>query len=200
MATTGWLGRMLGSDPNAALKQRRVGEEAIKTIALKLDDGFVAKYLSGANILDIGYKGYIEDVVPIVPQATGIELDYPGYDGRTLPFPEGSQDAVYASHCLEHIPDFRNAFRDWHRVLRVGGFLIIAVPHAFLYEKRVSLPSPLQRRPQAPLHAGLADQARCRTAWSRTATGCATSSTTISATPTTSVRSGIPAAATRSRW
>ncbi len=60
--------------------------EARKTIAAKERSGFVAKYLSGANILDIGYRGYLEDVVPIVPQAIGVDLNYPGYDGRTLPF------------------------------------------------------------------------------------------------------------------
>ena len=80
-------------------------------------------------------------MVPIVPQATGVELDFPGYDGRTLPFAEESQDAVFASHCLEHIPDFRNALQDWFRVLRVGGFLVIMVPHQFLYEKKVAPPS-----------------------------------------------------------
>ncbi|MGI4977819.1 MAG: glycosyltransferase family 9 protein [Janthinobacterium lividum] len=118
-----------------------MGEEARKTYGLRLENGFIDSYLSGKAILDIGYKGYIDDVVPIVPQAVGVELDYPGYDGRTLPFADGSQDAVFASHCLEHIPDFRNALQDWFRVLRAGGFLVIMVPHQFLYEKRVALPS-----------------------------------------------------------
>ncbi len=122
-------------------EERWVGEEARKTLVLRSQNGFIRTYLSGANILDIGYKGYIEDVVPIVPQAIGVELDYPGYDGRTLPFDDGSQDAVFSSHCLEHIPDFCQALRDWHRVLRVGGFMVIIVPHQFLYEKRISLPS-----------------------------------------------------------
>ncbi len=120
---------------------RRVGEEASKSHQLRLENGFVTTYLSGEHILDIGYKGYIEGVVPIVPQAIGVELDYPGYDGRTLPFPDGSQDAVFASHCLEHIPDHAQALRDWFRVLRTGGFLVVMVPHQFLYEKCAMLPS-----------------------------------------------------------
>ena len=118
-----------------------MGEEASKSYKLRLENGFIDTYLSGEAILDVGYKGYIADVVPIVPQAIGVELDFPGYDGRTLPFAEESQDAVFASHCLEHIPDFRNALQDWFRVLRVGGFLVIMVPHQFLYEKKVALPS-----------------------------------------------------------
>jgi SAM-dependent methyltransferase len=125
----------------ATLADRPVGTEARKTLGIKLTDGFVQRYLSGANILDIGYKGYISDAVPIVPQATGIDLDYPGYDGRILPFADSSQDAVYSSHCLEHIADYRHAIGEWFRVLKPGGYLIIVVPHQFLYEKRTGLPS-----------------------------------------------------------
>ncbi len=120
---------------------RPVGEEARKSHAARIRSGFIARYLSGGAILDIGYRGYRDDVVPIVPAATGVELDYPGYDGTTLPFADESQDAVFASHCLEHIEDFQNAFRDWFRVLRIGGFLVIMVPHQFLYEKQTGLPS-----------------------------------------------------------
>ena len=120
---------------------RPVGEEARKSHAARIANGFLASYLGGSAILDIGFRGYRDDVVPIVPAAIGVELDYPGYDGRTLPFPEGSQDAVFASHCLEHIDDDMNALQDWFRVLRVGGMLVIMVPHKFLYEKRTALPS-----------------------------------------------------------
>jgi len=120
---------------------RLVGEESRKTFGLKLKNGFAEKYLSGPHVLDIGYKGYLEDVLPIMPQAIGVDLDYPGYDGKRLPFAEGSQDAVYASHCLEHIDDFEGAMQDWFRVLRVGGYLVITVPHKFLYEKKQGLPS-----------------------------------------------------------
>jgi SAM-dependent methyltransferase len=120
---------------------RAVGTEASKTIEAKYRSGFVARYLSGANVLDIGYRGYFHDAVPIVAQAIGIDLEYPGYDGKILPFENESQDAVFSSHCLEHIADYKGALREWYRVLRVGGFMIIVVPHQFLYEKRNVLPS-----------------------------------------------------------
>lgn len=123
------------------LADRSVGTEARKTFAAKLASGFIARYLSGGHVLDIGYKGYVSDAVPIVPQAIGIDLDYPGYNGRTLPFADASQDAVYSSHTLEHIADYRAAIREWFRVLKPDGYLIIVVPHQFLYEKRTSLPS-----------------------------------------------------------
>jgi len=120
---------------------RNVGPEARKTYVAKLDDGFIEKYLSGMAILDIGYKGYERDVVPIVPQAIGIDVDYPGYDGRNLPFPDESQDTVFSSHCLEHVEDAQAAISEWFRVLKTDGFLIICVPHQHLYERKSSPPS-----------------------------------------------------------
>src|SRR5205085_5847377 len=43
--------------------------------------------------------------------------------------------------CLEHIDHAPAAIRDWFRVLKVGGFLIILVPHQHLYERKVNPPS-----------------------------------------------------------
>jgi len=120
---------------------RPVGTESRKSYRDKIANGFFDKYLSGETILEIGYKGGVDGTVPIVPQAIGIDLDYPDYDGIRLPFPDESQDAVYSSHCLEHIKDYRSTLRDWYRVLKVGGYLIIVVPHQHLYERRCELPS-----------------------------------------------------------
>lgn len=118
-----------------------VGREAHKTYTEKLRNGFFKKYLNGPAILDIGYRGDFAQAVPIRPHAIGIDLDTPGYDGLRLPFEDASQDAVYSSHCLEHMPDPIAALREWHRVLKIGGHLVIAVPHQHLYERKMTLPS-----------------------------------------------------------
>jgi predicted SAM-dependent methyltransferase len=122
---------------------RPVGGEARKTFDQKIESGFWARYINGPNVLDIGFKGYsnVRGVVPITPAAKGIDLDYPGYDGRRLPFEDQSQDAVYSSHCLEHIKNYREAIADWYRVTKIGGHIITVVPHAYLYERAVSPPS-----------------------------------------------------------
>ena len=96
----------------------RVGTEAAKSVRRRLQDGFYGKFLSGTAVLDIGYRGGNEENVPITKSAIGVDLDYPGYDGRRLPFPDSSQDAVFSSHCLEHIADYATALRDWSRVLK----------------------------------------------------------------------------------
>jgi hypothetical protein len=72
---------------------RQVGPEVRKTMRNRIEAGFFARYLSGQHVLDIGYRGGNPANLPIVPQAIGIDRDYPGYDGKTLPFSDESQDA-----------------------------------------------------------------------------------------------------------
>lgn len=129
------------AETRAQLYGRRVGTEARKSFDDKLDSGFWNRYVTGPNVLDIGFKGYENDIVPIVEGAIGIDLDYPGYDGSTLPFPDESQDAVYSSHCLEHIPNYQQVIQDWYRVTKVGGHIITVVPSAMLYERKRRPPS-----------------------------------------------------------
>lgn len=122
------------------LLSRQVGPETAKTFADKLDNGFWAKYASGDNILEIGYEGNV-GAEPLFPHVIGIDKDYPGYNGIHLPFADYSQDTVYASHVLEHIQYSKSAIQEWYRVLRVGGFLIIVVPHVWFYEKSQTCPA-----------------------------------------------------------
>lgn len=71
----------------------------------------------------------------------GVDQDYPGYDGLNLPFDDGSLRTVHASHVLEHMLHPTLTLKEWFRVLSTGGHMIITVPHKFLYEKRINLPS-----------------------------------------------------------
>lgn len=119
---------------------RKVGQESQRTYEEKLNSGFFNKYMSG-NGLDIGYAGYIDGCLPILDTAIGVDTNYPGYDGKTLPFTNESQDYVYSSHCLEHINTTVLALREWFRVLKIGGFMVTIVPHHYLYEKKAQLPS-----------------------------------------------------------
>lgn len=119
---------------------RAVGQESQKTLLTKSYNGFFTKYMSGIG-LDVGFGGYVDSVLPILPNAIGVGLDYPGYDGVCLPWADGSLDYVYSSHVLEHIADFVAVLQDWRRVLKVGGHLVIVVPSADLYEKKPVPPS-----------------------------------------------------------
>ena len=123
---------------------RRVGPESRKSFDRKVRSGFWSRYITGPSVLDIGFRGGGPGqaaAVPIVEGAIGVDMDYPGYDGKTLPFETNSQDAVYSSHCLEHIPHYVKAIQEWHRVTKVGGHIITVVPHSFLYERKRTPPS-----------------------------------------------------------
>ena len=98
--------------------------------------------MAGDVVLDVGYKGYVNPKgITVVPHAIGVDLDYPGYDGARLPFADNSVDAVYSSHCLEHISAYQDTLRDWYRVLKIGGFIVCVVPSQLLYERKRGLPS-----------------------------------------------------------
>lgn len=113
------------------------GGEPSKTHIDRLEEGFYNKYLSGQHILDIGGGGG----PAVVPNATIVDLGFPGYDGLILPFSTCSQDAVHSSHCLEHVTDPVLALKEWFRVVKIGGHMIITVPHQHLYERKSTLPS-----------------------------------------------------------
>jgi len=44
-------------------------------------------------------------------------------------FADASMDFVFSSHLLEHIQDYKAALKEWWRVLRVGGRLVLYLPH-----------------------------------------------------------------------
>jgi len=49
--------------------------------------------------------------------------------------PDDAFDFLYSSHCLEHMRDPVEALRNWSRVVRPGGHLVISVPDEDLYEQ-----------------------------------------------------------------
>jgi SAM-dependent methyltransferase len=49
--------------------------------------------------------------------------------GDDLPFKDGTLDYVLSSHVIEHFYDPVKALREWHRVIRPGGYIFIIAPH-----------------------------------------------------------------------
>ena len=48
-------------------------------------------------------------------------------------FASESMDFVFSSHTLEHIKDHEKALREWWRVIKPGGYLVLYLPHKDFY-------------------------------------------------------------------
>src|SRR5678815_1097797 len=48
-------------------------------------------------------------------------------------FSSGSYDCVFSSHTLEHIEDWKETLKEWWRVVKQGGYLILYLPHKDFY-------------------------------------------------------------------
>lgn len=115
-------------------------KECSKSMPRRLRDGrFVARYFVGAGV-DIGGKPdplmlYREYFPGIISLRT---WDIEDGDAQLM---QGAGDAsfdfVFSSHCLEHLRDPAEGLRNWFRVLKPGGHLVLTVPDEDLYEQGV---------------------------------------------------------------
>ena len=49
-------------------------------------------------------------------------------DIAAIPFADETYDTIYCSHVLEHVPDDRKAIREFYRILKPSGWLLLVVP------------------------------------------------------------------------
>lgn len=92
--------------------------------------------------LDLGFGGD-----PIVPHAIGMDMPVPYSDIGAMPvqlggdaahliwFRDGVLDFVFSSHLLEDFVDTDLVLKEWLRVLRPGGRLIIFCPDEQVYRR-----------------------------------------------------------------
>jgi predicted SAM-dependent methyltransferase len=101
------------------------------------------KYITPAmNGIDIGSGGS-----PILLQAISVDCAYPGQysdyvhlkgDARKLVwFKDMSLDYVFSSHCFEDfdIKEKTEVFKEWLRVLKLGGLMLLYLPDEQVYRK-----------------------------------------------------------------
>jgi SAM-dependent methyltransferase len=115
-------------------------KECSKSIARRLaDPNFAARYFAGSG-LDIGGKPdplglYAELFCRMGPVRTWDIED--GDAQRLAGVADESFDFVHSSHCLEHLADPKEGLRNWLRVVKPGGYLVVTVPDEDLYEQGV---------------------------------------------------------------
>ena len=115
-------------------------KECSKSIARRLaDSNFTRRYFVGHG-LDIGGKPdplalYVELFCRLDSVRT---WDWEDGDAQFLEtLPADSIDFIHSSHCLEHLRDPAEGLKNWMRVVRPGGHLVITVPDEDLYEQGV---------------------------------------------------------------
>ena len=101
------------------------------------DSRFATRYFVGYG-LDIGggpdSLALYAELFPLIRNV--VIYDTPQGDAQYLSnVADGSFDFLFSSHCLEHVPDPREALANWVRVVRPGGHLVVAVPDEDLYEQ-----------------------------------------------------------------
>ena len=101
----------------------------------------IAKYCVG-NGVDLGYGGN-----PIVPSAITLDLDENDLKVGETPlnlkgnaenlywFKDGVLDYVYSSHLLEDFADTEKVLKEWLRVLKAGGLLVLFCPVEQVYRQ-----------------------------------------------------------------
>lgn len=108
--------------------------ETSKAYKRRFNEMFFSNYCRGSG-LDIGFGGDI-----LTRTCRG--WDFEDGDAQYLKgLEDESFDYVYSGHTLEHMIDESVALKNWWRVVKSGGYLILYIPHRDLYEKRKSLPS-----------------------------------------------------------
>jgi predicted SAM-dependent methyltransferase len=109
--------------------------------AVDLEGNLVRSFVNGdKNIVELGcgpMKTIPKSIgIDRVPRGTVIPhlrsqlsvADIVADVGEPLPLEDESQDVVVARHILEHLPGTIQAIRNWKKVLKIGGKLIVAVP------------------------------------------------------------------------
>jgi SAM-dependent methyltransferase len=114
--------------------------EAGKAAMRRLHDSrFATRYFVGDGI-DIGAgKDALGLYFELYPQMRSCRAwDKPDGDAQRMEgVPDARFDFVHSSHCLEHMREPAEALRNWLRILKPGGHLVVTVPDEDLYEQGV---------------------------------------------------------------
>lgn len=109
----------------------------------KIRDILNPKYLEG-KVVDIGCADH-----KIKPDAIGVDGRLMDGVDIALSSREGiyhlsavhfkdihNCDAVFSSHCLEHLKDDYAALDDWYKIIKKGGYLILYLPDGRYYNNK----------------------------------------------------------------
>jgi ubiquinone/menaquinone biosynthesis C-methylase UbiE len=88
------------------------------------------------NLIDAGFEVRCCDLYPEIFRLTNVDIQQGNLNSK-LPYDEALFDYVTCIEGLEHIENPQQAVREFARVLRPGGHLIISVPNILNIEERM---------------------------------------------------------------
>lgn len=117
---------------------RGTSPETRKAHARRLREGWYDQYCPrDAHGIDIGSGPF-----PIHDTYRGWDFIFGDTDATLMAgVPDNEYDVCFSGHTIEHLNDPIEAIRNWYRITKPGGHLIINAPHRMLYEKSDKLPS-----------------------------------------------------------
>jgi SAM-dependent methyltransferase len=114
--------------------------ETSKALIRRLQDArYVNTYFTG-NGIDIGAgPDPLSKYAQQFPLMSGLKVwDVQDGDAQKMEsVPDNTYDFVHSSHCLEHLFDPQEAFQNWIRICKPGGYIITTIPDEDLYEQGV---------------------------------------------------------------
>ena len=117
-----------------------MSHECQKSILRRLHDPAFHQFYFVGDGVDVGggYDG-LDNYVKLFPRIRSVKnYDLKDGDAQLMPgVPDALYDFVHSSHCLEHMRDPYEALKNWWRILKPGGHLIVMVPDEDLYEQGV---------------------------------------------------------------
>src|SRR5437588_5087735 len=111
--------RIIAGQPPGALLDVPAGEGAL-----------------AARLIDAGFEVRCCDLYPEIFRLDGVDIHRGNLDAE-LPFGDQSFDYVTCLEGLEHIENPQQAMREFARVLKPGGHLIVSVPNILNIEERL---------------------------------------------------------------
>lgn len=86
---------------------------------------------------EFGTEAFAADYTNELMKLPGQAVDVVNLNNQKLPYADNTFDLVTATEVIEHLEHFREAIRQFHRVLRPGGLCILSTPNILNLNSRL---------------------------------------------------------------